>query len=165
MNELKVGDYLEGTSKPIYEGVSARFDDSGLVILATFEAPTNKEKTAYKKGRLKTKLFSTHGVTFLLYQLGDLPWCDAPLLLMTENLPELDDPELGISAMIILADSRDSKIYSVRLIGLDHDLSKSLIETAHKLPMFDGNPASPYLATARMIQSTMTTLDMVHLAT
>ena len=156
MQHLEVGGYLNGKPEFIAEGVSIRYDDSGLTVLITYDNPTPKEIDNIKNGDLYTKIYCQDGIAFFLFQYGSLPWMDTPLNVITKTFDPVGEND-RLAILTILADSRDGRIHVIRYTGLSTAFSRNINEVIA--------PTAKYnRSLSQMIQTKVRTDEMVRKA-
>lgn len=124
--------------KTCREGMQFDIQDSGALLVVHIPSPTKKEIMEIRKGSFEIKSFAFSNVIMLMTKFGSLDWLDAPYTPhLSQNLtgfsPDLALPESGLSLFIVLVDSATGEIKGIRLIGLGHNFSISLVKDTLEL--------------------------------
>ena len=142
MRRIEVGGYIDGEPRMYQEGIKFDFDDSGCVLIAFFNRPTNEEVQEFKQGKIKLGYHKYKNVLMMLAKIGNLSWMDAPYSVhLSNNLTHISDIEegMGLATTVMLVDASNGEIKTLRLVGANHRLSCSLVKDikAQKEMSFD----------------------------
>lgn len=118
------------------EGVTLNITDGGLILAVRFRNPSSSEMEEFKQNkRFEIRFLTLKNVMVFTVKIGELEWLDAPYsphLSETFSFPVLTK-EGGLALNLILADSSDGEIVSLRLIGTSYKFSTELIKEVNKL--------------------------------
>ncbi|NLZ56307.1 MAG: hypothetical protein GX900_06575 [Clostridiaceae bacterium] len=160
MRALKVGEYYSGYPARVAEGVSCRFDSSGLVVIVTYESPTDEEIQSHKEGAVSVNFVEIGGVIYVLIKYGDRYWMDCPLIV--EITPEEEIPEdKGYALTTVFCDARDSMVKVLRMTAIT---TKQSIWLRDKIKVLPKKTVSQILAAAGVVQRQFSTKELVGLA-
>jgi len=163
--------YSVGEKRPEFairqDSIVFDIDDSGAVLYALFNKPTQKEIDAYKEGEpLEVRMTTIHDIIFMLFKFGSNPWIDAPYsphlsVDLTRALALSDDA--GYALTVILADSSTGEVKGLRYIGIPRNFSEKLNS---EIGVLRGIPFSrkEYDDWLGNIYATYTTRDMVKMS-
>lgn len=130
MRAFEVGKLFEEGKTRYEEGTRFSFDQSGGVLLLTYDRPTAKEIEEIRKGDLRLGILKKAGIIFLLFKFGSQPWIDASYTCHLSQ-PYVFDPvedNTGYGMMVYLVDASTGILKANRLIGLPTKMSKLFTE-------------------------------------
>ena len=136
MYEYHVGQILQEFAG---HGEEIKFDiegSSGSALRIIYPSPTEKELYNIQKGPLQMKKILLNNIIFLTFKFGDLPWMDAPYtphLSKNIQLLDLNNEKMGLSMIVYLIDSKSGEIKVMRLIGMHHKFSLSLLKDIEEI--------------------------------
>lgn len=169
---MKFGKYYKGQQIPEFIGRSdsVQFDisDSGAVLLVTFNGINQDEVEQFASSkRFEIRFTKIYGVIMVTVKIGSLNWMDAPYTphlskdLTKFTIPQTDE---GLALQIILIDSSNGEIKSIRVVGLSEKFTRSLFGTVmeQKLEPFDHND---YNQRINRIYATYPTKKIVEMST
>jgi hypothetical protein len=109
--------------------------DEGALLLFKLRRPTAAEKREIKNGVFQSKLAMVDGIIFFLFRFGTGPWNDAPYYSRIEEKTLVaPGPGQGLALHFMFIDAETGILLQQRLIGLDHDLSLTLLHAASQQP-------------------------------
>lgn len=120
-------------------GEGARFSigEDGAFLLYGFDRPTASEVAAVDSGQgFEIRFVTIGGIIWILTKCGSLNWTDSPYnprLSSEIPVPESITDGAGLSLMLVMLDSRDAIVKSVRLIGLGTDFSRRLLSEVQEV--------------------------------
>lgn len=135
--KLEVGTpYLPVAGRP--EGAIFDIDSAGARLIYHFRRPTQQEISAVKAGqKFEIRFAELDGIIWVLSKCGSLNWTDAPydphLSLLTGDFPEILGENEGLALTLMITDADTAEIKSLRMIGLGHRFSVSLLSRAKAL--------------------------------
>ena len=182
LKKITVGEPINDTDAPFGEGVKIDIDQSGLLLIISYQDPTDKEIKNIQSGKTTFSVVDvengvakegvgkivTADVIFFLAKFGDLPWMDFPYNVHLGS-PEITLPEAsfaentGLPLTVILLDSATKIVKALRLIGLPTGLSRRLKR------LIDNQRARPfekrrYLVGLDRIYKQLKTMDLVKMS-
>ncbi len=113
------------------EGIKIDVTDSGIIMNVKFFNPSSKEIKNISKDKIKLELVKRNGILFFVIKFGNMQWMDAPYTPhLSKNLSHIKEisQNQGFLLNIILADSRNGEIKSMRAIGISNSKSVMLKE-------------------------------------
>lgn len=139
--------------------------DSGAFVVSILAMPTPEEISNYCKDRVKISVTVVENEIFLICQIGDLPYFDAPYTLhLSNSISNLDNlRELISTFRVVLVDSIDGSIKEQNIYYLDDDFVEefyAIIKDNYKLP-FD---KKAYFEKIKAIQDKYSTSDLLNMA-
>lgn len=120
------------------EGAYIDVDDAGMQIIILFDGPKPEEIAQFEQEKpFEIRFVTLSDIMMFTLKIGNLNWMDAPYsphlsLGLTKDFEEIKPGE-GLAAMLILADARNAKIKSMRLLGLSEKFSKEFVSEARRL--------------------------------
>ena len=96
-----------------------------------FFNPSSKEIKNISKDKIKLELVKRNGILFFVIKFGNMQWMDAPYTPhLSKNLSHIKEisQNQGFLLNIILSDSRNGEIKSMRAIGISNSKSVMLKE-------------------------------------
>lgn len=109
--------------------------DGGATLIVYLNRPTNHEVSEFKKGKLKMGYYLYKNVIMLLVKVGDMPWMDAPYSVhLSKHITNLNDvgESQGLATTIMLVDAQNGEIKTIRVVGMNHRLTKGLFEAIRR---------------------------------
>ncbi len=132
--------------------------DEGALLLYKLQNPTASEKREVKNGVFQAKLAMVDDIIFFIFRFGTGPWCDAPYYSRLEpKTLVVPGPGQGIAMHFMFIDAATGILLQQRLIGLDHDLSVTLLHAANQQPEMS---LQEYYGRVNMIYARYTTDDL-----
>ncbi len=117
-------------------GEGARFGigSDGATLMYGFDRPTPAEVAATKAGQgFEIRFVTVGGIIWILSKCGNLSWVDSPynprLSSGILDPGSIADGE-GLMLTLVMLDSRDAVVKSIRAIGLGTDFSRRLLAEA-----------------------------------
>lgn len=158
-----VGGYFNPDRRPVAEGVSVRFNKSGLLVCITYDEPTPEEIEEIRKGNFQIKFAYVDEFIAVLLKYGSLNWMDALLMdLRTDKIPPAACAGEGIAVTTVLCEARDTEIKVIRLTATSHDQASVLYDRlASGAPIKD---SFTLLAASRLVQGRYSTHDLLMMA-
>lgn len=137
MQKLRIGDVYQ----PIVgrgEGCFFDFDGAGAKLIYSYNRPTAEEIADMSAGKpFEIRYMETGGIIWTAHKCGGQQWNDCSynprLSHLTNGFPVLDGPDSGMALLFLLCDAADGTIRHLRMIGLSHKFSASLLNTAARL--------------------------------
>ena len=125
-------------------GEGARFSIAmdGALLMYAFDRPTSDEVGQMASGKgFEIRFATLGGIIWIMSKCGTLEWTDSPYNpRLSSNLPDpssiTDGGGLGLT--LVMIDSSDAVVKSVRLIGLGTDFSRKLLAeslSVRQMPM------------------------------
>lgn len=139
--------------------------DSGAFIVSILAMPTPEEISNYCEDRIKVSVTVVEDEIFLICQIGDLPYFDAPYTLhLSNSISNLDDlKELISTFRVVLVDSIDGSIKAQNIYYLDEDFVEefyAIIKDNYKHPF----NKEAYFEKIKAIQDKYSTSDLLNMA-
>lgn len=149
------------------EGTLFDVDDGGATLLVFFDRPTKDEIEQFRTGRnFEVRFCQLRNIIMITSKIGNLNWMDAPYTPhLSKNLskfPIVSEGQ-GLSLTLILIDSSNGEIKSMKLIGLSTKFSQELIAAImeEKVKSFD---LSEYNSSLNRVFTTYTTKEIVKMS-
>ena len=118
------------------EGVRFNLASDGAAMIYAFDNPTPDEIDQMHSGNgFEIRFVTLGGIIWIMSKCGNLEWTDAPYNpRLSSSLPELPSGDTeGTALTLVMLNSRDAVVKSVRLIGLGTEFSRRLISEATAL--------------------------------
>ena len=166
MFKYAVGDKIEK-----YVGINdSQFfdlDDEGATLLVLFNRPDKDEIAQFKSEKnFEIRFCQLKNVIMITTKIGNLNWMDAPYTPhLSKNLskfPIVNDGN-GLAITLILVDSSNGEVISIRLIGLSTKFSQKLLGTIMEEKTKSFNPTE-YNSNLNNIFATYQTKEIVKMS-
>lgn len=120
------------------EGVRFGINPDGAVLMYGFSNPTAEEVNATKSGQpFEIRFVTLNGIIWILSKCGDLAWTDAPYNPRLDSSAPLDPASIGdgegLMLTLMMLNSDNAVVRSVRAIGLGTDFSRRLLTEVSKV--------------------------------
>ena len=120
------------------EGVRFGINPDGAVLMYGFSNPTADEVKATKSGQdFEIRFVTLNGIIWILSKCGDLAWTDAPYNPRLDSSAPLDPASIGdgegLLLTLMMLNSDNAVVKSVRAIGLGTDFSRRLLTEVSKV--------------------------------
>ena len=149
------------------EGVRFEIGASGATLIYGFSNPTSDEVRATKSGQaFEIRFVTIDGIIWILSKCGNLEWTDAPYnprLSTGIPGPESITDGGGLGLTLMMLDSGDAVVKSVRLIGLGTEFSRQLLAEAYRCRQQAMTIAQSALSINKAMQA-YTTSQLVQMA-
>lgn len=149
------------------EGVVFDISDSGAILMVFFHHPSKEEIEQFKSEKqLEIKCACFKHTIFILSKIGNLQWMDSPYHPdLSTSLTELKEAEggEGLSLQIMLFDSSNGELKSLRLIGTSTDFTRKLYREISKLSL-DKITYEKYMSYLSEMYKKYSTKDLVRMS-
>ena len=153
---FKVG---EKVCSPSNDETRFTLTDEGALLQYKLRKPTASEKREVKNGVFQAKLAMVDDIIFFIFRFGTGPWCDAPYYSRLEPKTIVaPSPGQGIAMHFMFIDADTGILLQQRLIGLNHDLSVTLLHAGNQQPEMS---FQEYSRRVNMIYSQYSTEDLL----
>lgn len=154
------------------EGVFFDADAGGYTLVFNFSRPTEKEIASVKSSEpFEIRYTSLNDILYITVKAGSLEWVDMPFApWLSDRYEQLVIPENeneGSALSVYMVDANTNVLKSMRLIGLGHKFSVSMLEEIRKIRFKrEGKPVSmsEYNAEVARVQQAYTTKELVKMA-
>ena len=167
MHVLAIGEPYDRSIQKWPEGCHYNFDASGHWLHYLFIHPSKIEISSIQQGAVRFGLYVHGPVIFLLHQLGDLFWNDAPYSWWRvpaehRRLPEVSG---GVHALVktVLVDTSSGLVAALRVLTFSAEFTRRLHEAILLQTQSPWDPAQ-HDQVIREVYSRFSTEDLVHRA-
>jgi len=156
---FKEGEYLGGSPTPVVEGVSLRFDSSGLLLIYTYNNPTEDEIEQTRNGNVQFKFVPTEFGLVCCVKCGTSPWSDA---LVQKQTSHMDKPKDGQGYIIttVLADAENSMIKAFRTRSTSYSQAELIYNSLVNAPIYS---SEEFFVLSRKYQGKYSTEELVQM--